>query len=162
MQTMPVLQVSTNTGLTTGSNSNESESHNTSSTGSGRRSDNKSTLRNVYPSTFSVGRKYIASKPPVTNKAKTNVAVTLFFIVLYSKNAAKITDFQETGIETTHKTCFCTYRLKYESDEKFIRSATSFRGISFWRSRRAISWVVKRSIQYVAGLPLAFLQTSVR
>ena len=147
MQTMPVLQVSTNTGLTTGSNSNESESHNTSSTGSGRRSDNKSTLRNVYPSTFSVGRKYIASKPPVTNKAKTNVAVTLFFIVLYSKNAAKITDFQETGIETTHKTsqhggipiCFCTYRLKYESDEKFIRSAMSFRGISFWRSRRAIS-----------------------
>ena len=86
---MPVLHVSIKTGFTTGGNAKESESDNSSSTGSGRKSDNKSTFRKVYPSTFHTGSQYIANKPPTTNKAKINVAVTLFFIVFTLKTAQR-------------------------------------------------------------------------
>ena len=103
MQVIPVLHVSTKAGFTTGGNTKESESASTSSTGSGRKSDSKSTLRNVYPPIFKTGRKYIANKPPATSKAKRNVDVTLFFIVLTLKKRHKDNRFSTYATHVPNK-----------------------------------------------------------
>ena len=58
--------------------------------------------------------------------------------------------------------CFCTYRLKYDSDENPKRSEISVSDSSLRQSIRTIALTVKRSIQYVAGLPLTLRHTSDR
>ena len=55
-----------------------------------------------------------------------------------------------------------TYLQKYETDEKFIFSAISFRVSFLSDNNRVISAMVNLSIQKLAEKPLTFLLTSVR
>ena len=58
--------------------------------------------------------------------------------------------------------CRCTYRLKYDNDEKLKRDAMSPMGTSFVQSMRVMWFTVKRSIQYEAGRPQALRHISDR